>query len=247
MESKQAPNLPKDLAKLVERTWPDGVVEQFDTSESYFYEIQDGIRGALLGIRDSAEFWETPDPYSRHDRDWDDDDDDFGSGNEDDFQSYHVFFVSPGGEGFVVPEETQGYADPEDPDAQEPEEATYSGERTEGYAVGISLLAPVAAISWSSTASVEDGSFENPDLYPPGLGEAYEDPGEEPPSQPPSEEARQKMERLRNAIAAVLQKHKIRLLDEASLSIPVAGLRAGEEVFLSEPLHLFDAFFFRGV
>jgi hypothetical protein len=62
-----------------------------------------------------------------------------------------------------------------------------------------------------------------------------------------SKQARQKMERLRNAIAAVLKKHEIRLLDETVLSIPVAGLRAGEEVFLSEPLRLFDAFFFRGV
>ena len=55
------------------------------------------------------------------------------------------------------------------------------------------------------------------------------------------------MERLRNAITGVLQKHKIRLLDEAVLGIPVTGLRVGEEVFLDEPLRLFDAFFFRGV
>jgi hypothetical protein len=44
-----------------------------------------------------------------------------------------------------------------------------------------------------------------------------------------------------------LQKHKIRLLDEAVLSIPVLGLRADKEVFADEPLRLFDAFFFRGI
>jgi hypothetical protein len=54
--------LPKDLAKLVEKTWPEGVVDGFDTSESYFCEIQDGIRAGLRRIRPAIAFWETPDP-----------------------------------------------------------------------------------------------------------------------------------------------------------------------------------------
>jgi hypothetical protein len=255
MASKQAAKLPKDLAKLVERTWPDGVVEEFDTSESYFHEIHHRIRVDLLGILTSIAFWETPDP-DRYDYDRDDDDD-FGAGEEREFRSYHVFFLSPGGDEFVVPEETQGYADPEDSDAEEPEEATYGGERTDGLAVGVSLLARVAAISRSSMASFEDGSFENPDIYPQAQPEwmAKESPEDMPAEEleddveetPLSEEAQAKLERLRKGIATVLQKHKIRLLDEAVLSIPVLGLRADKEVFADEPLRLFDAFFFRGI
>src|ERR1700691_3093348 len=103
MASKQAAKLPKDLAKLVERTWPDGVVEEFDSSESYFHKIHDRIGGELRRLRDCATFWETPDPDNSNDYDSDDDDDDFGAGEEREFQSYHVFFLSPGGDEFVVP------------------------------------------------------------------------------------------------------------------------------------------------
>jgi hypothetical protein len=252
MASKAA-KLPKDLAKLVERTWPDGVVEEFDTPESYFHEIHDRIGGELRRLRDCATFWETPDPDSPGDYDDDEDDDDLGAGEEREFQSYHVFFLSFGGDEFVVPEETQGYADPEDSDAEEPEEATYGGDRTAGLAVGISLLAPVAAISSSDIPRFEDAAFDAPDIYAPGPPEwaAKEMADEEPESHaeesPLSEEAQAKLERLRKTVANVLRKHKIRLLDETVLSIPVPELRAGQEVFANRPLRLFDAFFFRGV
>jgi len=34
--SKSDP-LPKDIAALIDKTWPDGMVEQFDREESYFW------------------------------------------------------------------------------------------------------------------------------------------------------------------------------------------------------------------
>jgi hypothetical protein len=226
--------LPTDLARLVERTWRDGIIEEFDRSVSYFWRIHAAIRGDLLRSCRSGLFWETPDPHGLIDTDRDDDDE-FGTANEVQFQSYQVFFLSPGGAEFVGAEETDGYAESEDPE-EESGEATYGGERTSGYAVGISLLAPVAVISWSSMASFDDGSFENADVSPPGQGEP------ESVSKP----ALRKLEQLRDGIAKVLQKHKIRLLDEAELGTP-AGLRACDEVFVNDPVRVFDAFFFRGV
>lgn len=110
------------------------------------------------------------------------------------------------------------------------------------------MLAPVAAISWSSTAHFEDGSSVAPDIAAPdSLAELAAEPAEGSGEPAFSKQALRKMERLRSAIAAVLEKHGIRLLDDAVLGIPVAGLRAGEEVFLGETVTLFDAFFFRGV
>jgi hypothetical protein len=244
MAIRPAATLPKGVVNQIKRTWPRGVVDEFDTSESYFCEIQDKVRRDFQRIRDLATFWETPDPDSRYARDWDDDE--FGAGEDpEDFQSYRVYFLSPKGEEFTTPDESESYEDPDtdDPDALETEEITVSGERTEGYAVGISLVAPVAAVCWSGMAHYEDGSFSNPDISLPGLGETYEGPDELPESQ----ETLRKMERLRKAIAAVLEKHKIRLLDEAILGMPVAGLRAGKEVFIDKPVRVFDAFFFRGV
>ena len=250
-------SLPKEIGRLVKKHWPDGVVEEFDTWESYFHEIHDRVWSDLQRIRSASAFWET-ERSSRlggEDDDWDDDDadpDDLGEGSEE-FQSYHVFFLSPGGEEFVYEDETQSYTDPDpgDDEASDPEEATVSGERTEGYAVAISLLAPVAAISWSSMAYFEDGSFDSPDVQPLGLGEEVggqiADELEEDARPPLSKEAERKRERLRQAIAAVLEKHRIRLLDESVLGLPVPGLRPGEEVFMDKPVRVFDAFFFRGV
>ncbi len=235
--------LPKEISRLVKKHWPDGVIEESGTWESYFHEIHARVRADLRRIRSAATFWET-ERSSRlggQDDDWDDDDDDFGEGSEE-FQSYHVFFLSPGGEECVYEDETQSYADPdpEDDEASEPKEANVRGERTEGYAIAISLLARVAAISWSSMAHFEDGSFESPGVQPPGLPEE----GAQPPL---SKEAGRKRDQLRKAIAAVLEKHRIRLLDEAVLGLPVPGLRPGEEVFIDKPVRVVDAFFFRGV
>jgi hypothetical protein len=255
MAGKATTKLPREVVKLIAETWPDRLVEQFDTSESYFHEWEDGIGGALRRIPGVASFWETPDPSERY-RDFDDDD--FGvDDGSDQFQSYHVYFLSPRGTEFRSAVETESYADPEfdedsedmdeDPEDFEPEEITVSGERSEGYAVGISLAAPVAAISWSSMATFEDGSFDCPDIATAGSGEPYEDEGDEPDEAPLSEEAQRKKERLRVAIVAVLEKYKIKLLDDATLQMRVPGLRADEEVFIDKHVRVFDAFFFRGV
>jgi hypothetical protein len=146
--------------------------------------------------------------------------------NQEDFQSYQVFFLSPGGDEFVVPEAADSYAEPEDPDAEDIEEDLCCGERTIGLAVGISLTAPVAVISPSSIASFEDGTFSAPTSTRRGC-----------------RSGRRKKCRTRKTT----RRKRIRLLDETVLSIPLDRLREGEDVFLGQPLSLFDAFFFRGV
>jgi len=254
MARKPIPELPESLAKLVEKTFPDGVVEEFDESESYFFSIRESIRADLHRIRGVAAFWESADPFEKYNHSaWDDDDDDFGESPPEDFQSYHVFFLAPVGEEFVSEEETEGYAEPdpldEDEDAVEPEEATYSGTRRDGYVLGVSLLARVAAISWSSMASFEDGSEYFPDVYSQEACEPGEKPSEPPLSktEPYSKDGIKKMERLRNAIVAVLKKHRIRLIEDEELALCVPRLRASEEVFIGKPVSVFEAFFFHGV
>jgi hypothetical protein len=57
----------------------------------------------------------------------------------------------------------------------------------------------------------------------------------------------QKLLDLRAQIAAVLREHRIEVLDEAVLDLPLPGFRADREIFGEEPLRVRDAFFFRGI
>ena len=56
----------------------------------------------------------------------------------------------------------------------------------------------------------------------------------------------QKLLDLRARIAAVLCEHRIEVLDEAVLDLPLPGFKADVETFSEEPLCVRDAFFFRG-
>ena len=95
--------IPAKLAAKISKCWPDGVIEEFDTSESYFYEKrwpleQDlrKIQGASLRCQTESE-----EPHS-----WDDDDGDRPPPGCDEFQSYHVFFLAPDDPEFHFEDET---------------------------------------------------------------------------------------------------------------------------------------------
>ena len=232
-----AGRIPKELSAILEKTWRNGIVDQFDTEECYFHALHARIGEELRRIPGCAAFWET------EEEEWAEE---FGG-----FQSYHVFFLSPKGEEFRGEDETTGYAETGEDDSGEddplemPEEITVRGERTEGYALGISLAAPVAVIQWSSLATFEDGSFSAPDIQAADL--AGEPPDEDGAGRGYSRTALRKMKKLRNAIAAVLQKYHIALLDDAVPGLIVPGLRPSREVFLDKPVRVLNAFFFRGV
>jgi hypothetical protein len=57
----------------------------------------------------------------------------------------------------------------------------------------------------------------------------------------------QKIEELRGKIVEVLRNHHIEVLDRSVLDLQAPRLKAGEEVYLEEPLLVMDAFFFRGM
>ena len=45
----------------------------------------------------------------------------------------------------------------------------------------------------------------------------------------------------------MLREHRIEVLDQAVLDLPLPGLKADVEIFREEPLYVRDAFFFRGI
>lgn len=236
-----APPIPEDLAALIKRCWPRGVVEEFPTDESYFQEIRHRIERDLRRLSGASLLWQTEEAGGAG---WDDDDGDEPPLYDSEWQSYHVFFVSPDGEEFEFEDETTG-DDPEDGT-----ETTYGGEGRFGLAVTISLAAPVAVIDPSSWSHYEDGSMAFPD---PTFSLFWDEKTNEALSANEYHrdllggEMFQKLEALRQKIVSILASHRIRVLDESVLDLPVKGLRADPEVFLGKPLCVRDAFFFRGV
>jgi hypothetical protein len=57
----------------------------------------------------------------------------------------------------------------------------------------------------------------------------------------------QKLEVLRQKFVSILAHHRIFVLKESVLDLPLKGLKADPDVFLEKPLCVRDAFFFRGV
>ena len=234
--------IPKDVAVAINECWPDGVVEPFATDESYFHATHPRLEQDLRNIRGGSLLWQTEEEIAAG---WDTEKDEPPS--SDGWQSYHVFFLSPGGEEFRFEDDTAGIEEQEDP--QPEAETEHPGEGWIGCAIGICLAAPYAVINLCSCSHDEDGGVSAPDVE----SFIYSDDTNERVGTDQyhreilSQEAFQRLEALRRELALILAKHGIQTLDKRVLDLPVPGLKAGGEAFLEEPLRVQDAFFFRGV
>jgi len=231
--------VPARVKRAIQRCWPDGVVEEFDESESYFQEIRDALRADLIGIRGVSVLHEAPDRAVTH---WDDDDEELEP-PADYWQSYDVFFLALKGDDFEFESEADAGPEFEDQDAE-----PVQGRGWYGCVVAISLAAPVAAIQFSEYSEFEDGSSSIPDLhsgsYSAETGEAADPEVEYRKAL--GDVAFEKLSGLRTSIAAILTRRKVVVLEPAILSALAPGLTADTDVFVAEPLTVRDAFFFHG-
>jgi len=235
--------IPPDVAAAIHRCWPDGLVDEFATDESYFHEIHARLERDLQNIRGASLRWRTTDsqPDARSD-----DDDELRLPDE--WQSYYVFFLTVDGEAFHFKDETDGIEVQEAPQG-EASETVVPGEGWIGCAVGISFAAPYAVMNLCCYSCYEDGTTSIPDVE----SFIYREETQRRVDTDQyyreilSREAFQKLEALRVEIASILAKHRLRILDNAVLNLGVPGLKASEDVFLEEPLRVQDTFFFRGV
>jgi hypothetical protein len=91
-----ASQIPPDVAAAIKRCWPNGVLDEFETSESYFHEIHPALERALRNIRGASLLWQTEQESGAR---WDAGEDDEPQ-RCDEWQSYHVFFLAPHGKEF---------------------------------------------------------------------------------------------------------------------------------------------------
>jgi len=226
--------IPRELVAAIKRSWPRDVVEEFDTDESYFHEIRHQIERDLRRISGVSLVWQTEDVDRGA---CDDEDEALPSYSE--WQSCHVFFVSPEGDEFRFEDETIG-GDPGDGT-----ETAFSGEGRFGLSLTISLAAPVAAIGVSSYSHYEDGGYTIPD--PMSSLHMNEETGivisaNEYFRDCLGQEMFQKLEILREQITSIVALRHISVL-ESVLDLPVQSLKADQEVFVGKPVCVRDAFF----
>jgi len=222
--------IPEDLAAVIGECWPDGIVSEFDLTESYFHDIRAALERDLQRISGASLRWQT-DPQEEN-ADW---------------QSYHVFFLTPQGDEFEFEADTETTEEPDD--ASQPSTTTSThGRGWYGCAVAVSLAASVTAISFDQFVEYEDGSESQPDLPGPAFDEETGAPIDMQAQYRDllGEDAFARLDTLGGQIAAILEKHDLSLLDQSVLDLPVPELGFDDQVFLQPPLSVRDAFFFHG-
>jgi hypothetical protein len=85
----QRAKFPKRVATAIKKCWPVGLVEEFDTDESYFHQIHPRLERDLRNIYGAALLWQTEEQESS--ASWNDDQEDEPPPSED-WQSYHLFW-----------------------------------------------------------------------------------------------------------------------------------------------------------
>jgi len=237
--------VPADVAAAIKQCWPNGVVEEFATDESYFHEVRPRLERDLRNIRGAALLWQTEEEEIGARSNEDENDGPLRSGE---WQSYHVFFLAPESKEFRFEDETAGIEEPEDPEQPTVDSGHVSGEGWIGCAVGICLAAPYSVINLSNCSRYDDGTMSTPEvesfIYSEETSERVDT--DQYHRETLTREAFQKLEALRGEIASILVQHRIQVLEEAVLNLHVPGLKTSPEVFLEEPLRIRDAFFFRG-
>jgi hypothetical protein len=235
--------IPPDIAAAIEECWPDGVVEQFDTSESYFYDIREDLERDLHRLPDVALYWQTEE--EQYGSDWDDDDE---PPMDRQFESFHMFFLGLRGDEFEFDTWTEGLEVVEE-DPYEENVVRHAGKGRHGCLVAVSLASPFAILKFEAFSEFDDGGVGTPDVLSCAFSEETGEPvdAESEHKEILAPKALAKLETLRGRIAKILSKHHITILDGGLLGLKVPELRACEEVFAEPPLTVRDAFFFRGV
>ncbi len=90
---KKTSAIPATLAKLIEKAWPDGIVEMpIDEDESYFWDIYDKLKAKISKVRGVSMFDERP-ASTEVDSIDDEDENGLEEAWRDGSRSYHLFVI----------------------------------------------------------------------------------------------------------------------------------------------------------
>ncbi len=237
-------DLPKNIADAIRQAWPDGVVDMTQNSDAGpLRDVYPRLKASLSRIRGARVLYErgtqsVPNPEKSSEAgqvspDWDEG-----------WRSYRLFFVSPANRRFEFDTETI------EPD-EDGVERRLAGQGWVGCVVGISVVAPFAAVSLDQFEVFESGSRFEPDVEPHMFSM---DGGkldlESHFREMVDDEGLSILGNLRARIVRILKDSKIAVIPEEDLDRPVPWLRAGEEALAGQagqPITVRQAFFFQGL
>jgi len=257
---KKTSAIPATLAKLIEKAWPDGIVEMpIDEDESYFWDIYDKLKAKISKVRGVSMFDERP-ASTEVDSIDDEDENGLEEAWRDGSRSYHLFVIelqTKIGVPIVEAEDTGEDVDLQADDAPDDIETESEFDEEEfdepeiighslGFLLAVSLVAPVAIVMDYALEETEYGTDASPPL---GLPCAFDSASDE--VEPDHRSYLSAKDRKR---ADAVQERLVRAVEETGLTVlpfdqrknKIPGLRAGSEAFLSEPIRVQDAFFFEG-
>ena len=233
-------DLPEHIADAIRQAWPDDIVDMpIDAYDSPFWNKCSKLRARLSGIPGSTVLYEREPGGGPQWNEGSDPEEDSPDRHEDP-RSYYLFFVCSLDERFEFETDT---LEPDEDDIEQ----RFQGKGRIGWAVGISLVAPVAAVMLDQLEVFESGSRSEPDVEPHIFnlnGEKVD--LEKHYQEMVDDEGLAVLRKLRSEIVRVLKSFEIIVIPEEDLDKPVAWLRAGEEVFLGETINVRQAFFFSG-
>lgn len=213
-----------DVLYAIRNAYPDNMVTDdvlYDES-SYYNEIRDEVRAALCRIKEVDLAYDRPPEGRPHWGEGSDPEEDPPNWVEEP-SSYDLFFLALRGEQFQFEGELEEEDVPEG--ADEPLLVVVPTVGSIGCAVGISIVAPFAVISFTEMESTESGSATMPDIWPHvfDLGgneldvEAHYD-------ELFLEEGITALRNVRKKITQKLRTFDIRVLSEEELEVRIPGL-----------------------
>lgn len=233
-----------DVEAVLEKAFPDGMVEPLWLEASWLVDAWDELRVELGRLRDAPLLHVRP---PREEKEWSRDEDEIDPWDEPGWdepeRSYGLFFLGPKGEGFRFGIESE-FLD------EEGRLHATSGVGRIGWAVAVSAVAPFALLRVRSL-DTEDGVPSPLDIETRWFDEEAGRPQPEEVflREMLSEREREVLDDLRERIVGMLKSRDVATLTEEEVAMPIPWLRASEEVFAdlgSEgSLTVEDGLFFR--
>jgi len=233
----------KDLADAIKRLFPDDRIEIPDIEESWFWGIHAKLQSELSRIKGARILYERWPEGDLHDI-GDSEHDTPPPAADDQLASYHLFFVGFTDEKLTFAAGSEEYDENE---VLRPVEGT----GWIGCIVGVSLLAPYAAVMLGSHEDYGEDGRTLPDIYP-SIFELSGEPRDLDVHfrEMFDDEGVKALHALRDGIVAILKSFGVTVLPEEELRKRAPWLTADEEIlvgrrFTDDDITVRDAFFYR--
>lgn len=216
----------EDALHAIRNAYPENMVtdDVLYGEKSYYNEIREEIRRALSAVKGADLLYDRPPegrPHWNESSDPEEDPPDW----EEPASSYDLLFLALRGKQFEFEGELYEEDVPEDTDDPVPVMVPTVGRI--GCAVGISIIAPFAAIRFTEIETAESGSGTIPDIFPMMFDlEGHALDMEAHYEYLYGEEGINALRNLRMKITQILQTFNVRVLSDRELNARIPGLKS---------------------